>query len=127
MAQSNKSSYSFRLTKEDDQLREFLEQIPDKKRSEAIRFLLGFAYRTLMVEKERDHHIEALRQELVTLRKAVDARFRAIEDKVIELVSLIPKTAHVANTGPTEGDKEIPDEALQKSAQALLSSFGFKD
>lgn len=122
MEQKWKKRYSFRLKQGDQELYEWLEDIPDSKRSEAIRNLLLFACRTISNEKQQIHQAEHIVAELEAMRKMNEQHHQELLHR---LASVQADSAEKTNSaGKQHKSEQVTGKAMTDSATAMMSSFG---
>lgn len=109
--------YSFRLTEEDIEIKKFLDQVPNNKRSEMVRKMLRLAYTRMMEENKEKQDIQALQEEIEEMKETQKKQHDEIL-KRLENVYVDKKETD------TEESKEVTEEMMSDSANALLSSFG---
>ena len=65
--------YSFRLKEEDEEIYNLLAQVPDNKRSETIRQMLRFAYRTILDGQKVNQDNQRLLAEVRLLKENLES------------------------------------------------------
>lgn len=110
--------YSFRLTNGDEELNEFLTNMPNNKRSEVIRNLLRYAYRHLMKEQHELKQLHELKAEIEKLNSLVDEHYKQILKKLEDGVIM-------KGSSTVEENKEdvVSDDAVAETAMGILSAF----
>ena len=110
--------FSFRLQEEDKEIYNLLQQVPDNKRSETIRQMLRFAYRTMLDGKKTEQDIQALLAEIKSLKENQELKHQ-------ELLKKIENGVAIKNEKINESDdNKMNEQAIDDSASAMLSSFG---
>lgn len=124
MEQKWKKRYSFRLKQSDQELYEWLDDIPDSKRSETIRNLLLFAFRAILNERQQVQHTEHILAELEAIRKVNEQHQQELLDK---LASVEAGSGGKTNSAVIASKAEqVTEKAMTDSAAAMISSFGIK-
>ncbi|MFZ7947155.1 MULTISPECIES: hypothetical protein [Bacillaceae] len=113
--------YSFRLTDEDEDIGRMLENVPKSRRSEMIRNMLKYAYRTMNDERKEKKEFDELKKELLNFKELYRLQHE-------ELLKELRKGITVASSGSEISRKDqkgvVSEDAIRNSAQAFLSSFG---
>lgn len=110
--------YSFRLQEEDKEIYKLLQQVPDNKRSETIRQMLRFAFRTMSEGKKTEQGIQDLLGEIKSLKENQELQHQ-------ELLMKIGNAVGIKNEEVNESeDNKMNEQAIDDSASAMLSSFG---
>lgn len=110
--------FSFRLQEEDKEIYNLLLQVPDNKRSETIRQMLRFAFRTMLDGKKTEQDIQALLAEIKSLKENQELQHQ-------ELLMKIENGVAIKNEKINESDEnKMNEQAIDDSASAMLSSFG---
>ncbi|MFC3041619.1 hypothetical protein ACFOGI_15335 [Virgibacillus xinjiangensis] len=117
MATNWKKRYSFRLTDKDVAIHEFLEGLPDNKRSEAIRFLLRTAVKYLHVEQNQQGDFQQVMQELRKIQEQMDSDREIIRQLTVGSTQM-PEAA------TDREEEDMSNRAITDTANAFLSSFG---
>lgn len=110
--------YSFRLTNGDREIYDFLEQVPNNKRSEVIRKMLKIAYRTMNEGKNYDEKINKLYTELQIIK---DLQQKNHEEMMSKLKSGIS-----VGENKERNEDEISEKTISDSANEMLSAFGIE-
>lgn len=120
--------YTFRLTEEDQDIGVLLEQIPNNKRSEMIRKMLRYAYKSMLEEKEEKEYISLLMKEIEQIKMIQlenQKEQQEIKDMLLKGVSLgSGGLFNESNINDQDEQKNEVDEALRQSANAFLDTFG---
>ena len=115
--------YSFRLTDEDEDIGRMLENVPKSKRSEMIRNMLKYAYRTMNEERKGKKELDELKKELIDFRES----YRLQHEELLEELRRGIMVASSSSSVSAEDQKGVVSEdAIRNSAQAFLSSFGME-
>ena len=106
--------YTFRLQAHDEDLCDFLENLPTNKRSQVIRNMLRFAY---------DHSVEMQKQNELLLRiLGMVEELAEGQKRIMERLERI--AAPALNTITTESRKQTEtNQAMRESAMAFLNMF----
>ncbi|OZU89027.1 hypothetical protein CIL03_08395 [Virgibacillus indicus] len=107
-----KKRYSFRLTENDLELYNYLEQLPNNKRSETIRSLLKLAYKQIHDGDIQQFH-KSLLNELAT-----------IKEMQLNVLEKIEKGIVLDKRENGDREDEISERAVADTADAFLASFG---
>ena len=110
--------YSFRLQEEDKEIYHLLQHVPDNKRSETIRQMLRFAYRTMLDGKKTEQDIQALLAEIKSLKENQELQHQELLMKIGNGVAIRNEEINKSN------DDKMNEQAIDDSASAMLSSFG---
>lgn len=119
-----KKRYGFRLTEDDAEIAEFLEQVPASKRSEVIRQMLRYAYRQMKIEQQEQKQIKKILDEIRSLKESQERSYKALQERLNRLEGFHPAPTQDSEQGKGE---QVDDEAVKETAQAMLSSFGLQD
>ena len=111
--------YSFRLQEEDEEIYNLLSQVPDNKRSDTIRQMLRFAYRTMSGEQIVNEGNQLLLDEVKLLKENLEKQHQELLGKIDS--SLAMRKGEVSRT---DRESTITEQAIDDSASAMLSSFG---
>jgi len=111
--------YSFRLQEEDNEIYNLLSQVPDNKRSDTIRQMLRFAYRTMSGEQKVNEGNQLLLTEVKLLKENLEKQHQELLGRIDR--SLAMREGEVSRTG---SESTITKQAIDDSASAMLSSFG---
>ncbi|MFC2947570.1 hypothetical protein [Virgibacillus sediminis] len=117
MTMNWKKRYSFRLTDKDEAIYEFLEGLPDNKRSEAIRFLLRMAVKYLHVEQNQQGEFEQVMRELRKIQEQMESHQEIIHQWK-------EKSNHTSEVATDKEEEDMSDRAIADTANAFFSSFG---
>lgn len=110
--------FSFRLQEEDKKIYDLLLQVPENKRSETIRQMLRFSFRTMLDGKKTQQDIQALLAEIKSLKEKQELQHQ-------ELLMKIGNGVAIRNEVINESDdNKMNEQAIDDSASAMLSSFG---
>jgi len=110
-----KTRYSFRLSKEDKKLGEFLSKLPFKSESEAIRQMLLYAYKHINAEHKQMEQINQVKMDLDRFKKLYDKNHA----ELLEAIQNGDKNINKSNE-----NKGADDDLVQDTASAMLNSFG---
>ncbi|MFD2658492.1 hypothetical protein [Gracilibacillus thailandensis] len=115
-----KDVYSIRITKDDDDIRKYLEQFPEKKQNKALKSLLKYGADRLQEDYIYNQAIHELNQSVKKFQDKQEEKLEEIKD----LLSNI-KSSDVSNISK---DKEDDNASLnvdkaRKSMQEALSMF----
>ncbi|MEK5069583.1 hypothetical protein [Sporosarcina sp. FSL K6-1508] len=110
--------FSFRLQEEDEEIYNLLAKVPDNKRSETIRQMLRFAYRTILDGQKTHQDNQRLMAEIKSLKDSQEVQHQELLNKIGNGVAIRVEEVkeYVDNT--------ITEQAIDDSASAMLSSFG---
>ena len=111
--------YSFRLQEEDEKIYNLLSQVPDNRRSDTIRQMLRFAYRTMSGEQKVNEGNQLLLAEVKLLKENLEKRHQELLGRIDS--SLAMREGEVSST---DSESTITEQAIDDSASAMLSSFG---
>jgi len=111
--------YSFRLQEEDNEIYNLLSQVPDNKRSDTIRQMLRFAYRTMSGEQKVNEGNQLLLAEVKLLKENLEKQHQELLGRIDS--SLAMREGEVSRT---DSESTITEQAIDDSASAMLSSFG---
>ncbi|KRG16828.1 hypothetical protein ACA29_02805 [Lederbergia galactosidilytica] len=118
MSASWEKRFSFRLTDGDEELGRMLDNVPKNKRSEMIRNMLKFAYRTMTEEQRTKKELAELKQEIQGLRESYTLRH---EELLRELRKGIQTTSGSGSSHSKEVNQDsVSEDALRDSANAFL-------
>lgn len=112
--------YSFRLQEEDKEIYNLLQQVPDNKRSETIRQMLRFAYRTMSDGKKTHQDIQSLLAEIKSLKESQELQHQELLKKIEDGIAIRSEKVNEFV------DNKITKQAIDDSASAMLSSFGIE-
>jgi len=110
--------YSFRLQEEDKEIYKLLQQVPDNKRSETIRQMLRFAFRTMSEGKKTEQGIQDLLAEIKSLKENQELQHQELLVKIGNAVAIKDEEVNKPD------DNKMNEQAIDDSASAMLSSFG---
>ncbi|MBO0588232.1 hypothetical protein [Sporosarcina sp. E16_8] len=110
--------YSFRLQEEDKEIYKLLQQVPDNKRSETIRQMLRFAFRTMSEGKKTEQGIQDLLAEMKSLKENQELQYQELLVKIGNAVAIKNEEVNKPE------DNKMNEQAIDDSASAMLSSFG---
>lgn len=110
--------YSFRLQEEDKEIYKLLQQVPDNKRSETIRQMLRFAFRTMSEGKKTEQGIQDLLAEMKSLKENQELQYQELLVKIGNAVAIKNEEVNKPD------DNKMNEQAIDDSASAMLSSFG---
>lgn len=110
--------FSFRLQEEDKEIYNLFLQVPDNKRSETIRQMLRFAYRTMSDGKKTQQDIQGLVAEIRSLKENQELKHQELLKKIGNGVAIRNEEINKSN------DDKMNEQAIDDSASAMLSSFG---
>lgn len=110
--------YSFRLQEEDKEIYKLLQQVPDNKRSETIRQMLRFAFRTMSEGKKTEQGIQDLLAEIKSLKENQELQHQELLVKIGNAVAINNEEVNKPE------DNKMNEQAIDDSASAMLSSFG---
>lgn len=128
MSNNWEKRYSFRLTKEDDNLGKFLEKVPNS--SEAIRKMLNYAYRSMFIEQKEKEQVNELKvelkKEIEKNRELQHLQHQEVMKRLEEKLVVTSKDVTINEDLKEDKAKEekLSEQALDDSASAMLSSFG---
>ncbi|WP_067729904.1 hypothetical protein [Oceanobacillus damuensis] len=114
MGETWKRRYSFRLTEDDIEINDFMEQIPARKRSETIRKMLTIAYRHMQAEMAEQRDLQKVMAELTEMKE--------MQQQVMEMLER--GVSPTSNKFPQEQEGAVSKDAVFDTAQSFLSSFG---
>lgn len=115
--------YSFRLTDEDEDIGRMLENVPKSKRSEMIRNMIKYAYRTMNEERKEKKALDELKKEWIDFKES----YRLQHEELLEELRKGITVASGNNAVSREAQGGVVSEdAIRNSAQAFLSSFGME-
>lgn len=117
MASNNDKRYSFRFNHEDEDVVEYLEQLPKNKRSEMIRYLLRYAYRSITSNQKEQDDLQDMKREIITLRKQQ-------EQLVTKLDQGIRINHHIEQEDKRD-DEDINNTSFAKTAGNLFGGIEF--
>lgn len=124
MSASWEKRFSFRLTGGDEELGRMLDNVPKNMRSEMIRNMLKFAYRTMTEEQKTQKELAQLKQEIQSLRESYTLQH---EELLRELRKGIQITSNSGSSHSQEVNQDsVSEDALRDSANAFLTSFGME-
>ena len=110
--------YSFRWQEEDKEIYKLLQQVPDNKRSETIRQMLRFAFRTMSEGKKMEQGIQDLLAEMKSLKENQELQYQELLVKIGNAVAINNEEVNKPD------DNKMNEQAIDDSASAMLSSFG---
>lgn len=110
--------YSFRLQEEDKEIYKLLQQVPDNKRSETIRQMLRFAFRTMSEGKKTEQGIQDLLAEIKSLKENQELQHQELLVKIGNAVAINNEEVNKPD------DNKMNEQAIDDSASAMLSFFG---
>ncbi|RST57367.1 hypothetical protein D5F11_022935 [Siminovitchia terrae] len=116
-----KRRYSFRLTDDDEDLGQMLENVPDSKKSEMIRNMLKYAYRMMNEERKEKKELDELKKALLDFKESYQLQHEELLKELRKGIKVAPSQS------ATEGEERegvVSEDAIRNSAQAFLSSFG---
>lgn len=120
--------YSFRLTEDEQDIGVLLEQIPNNKRSEMIRRMLRYAYKSMLEEKEEKEHMSLLIKEIEQIKKFQienQKEQQEIKNMLLKGVSLgSDELFDESDVNGQDDQKNEVDEAMRQSANAFFDAFG---
>lgn len=120
--------YSFRLTEDEQDIGVLLEQIPNNKRSEMIRRMLRYAYKSMLEEKEEKEHMSLLIKEIEQIKKFQienQKEQQEIKNMLLKGVSLgSDELFDESDMNGKDDQKNEVDEAMRQSANAFFDAFG---
>lgn len=113
--------YSFRLTKTESEVGDYIETVPSNKRSEVIRQLLVMGYKAQFEEKENNPdgipYLQELVNEIQGLKNTQLMNHNQIMDQL--------KHGVLVNIEDQEEKEDtMSDEVLKEGAMAFMQSFG---
>jgi len=111
--------YSFRLQEEDEEIYNLLSKVPDNRRSDTIRQMLRFAYRTIFNEQKVNEGNQLLMAEVRLLKEKLEKQHQELLGRIDS--SLAMREGEVSRT---DSESTITERAIDDSASAMLSSFG---
>ena len=103
---------------EDKEVYNLLQLVPDNKRSETIRQMLRFAYRTMSDGKKTQQDIQGLVAEIKSLKEKQELQHQELLMKIGNGVAIGKDEINESD------DKKMKEQAIDDSASAMLSSFG---
>ncbi len=115
-----KNRYTFRLTEGDEELNEFLNKVPNNKRSEVIRTLLRYAYQNLMKEQKELKQLQELKLEIEKLGKVIEENHQQLLKKLESGVVMKSSSSDHEN----EEENKISDDSVQDTAMSIIQTFG---
>jgi hypothetical protein len=107
--------YTFRLQAQDEDLCDFLENLPTSKRSQVIRNMLRFAYDFSLETRKQNEHLQKLIgmvEELAEGQKSIMERIEHINTVTVDSATSVVNQKH-----------EKTNQAMRESAMAFLSMF----
>lgn len=111
--------YSFRLQEEDNEIYNLLSQVPDNKRSDTIRQMLRFAYRTMSGEQKVNEGNQLLLAEVKLLKENLEKQHQELLGRIDSRLAM-----REGEVSRTDSESMITEQAIDDSASAMLSSFG---
>lgn len=110
-----KKRYSFRLTKDDKEVYDFLESSQESN-SETIRKLLKFAI--LHINTEIKH-----RKENELLYEIIE-RLNGIESKQVDVYNMLKSGISVTKETSYDAKEDEVNDSIEKSMDSMLGAFG---
>lgn len=110
-----KKRYSFRLTKDDKEVYDFIESSQESN-SETIRKLLKFAI--LYIDTEMKH-----RKENELLYEIIE-RLNGIESKQVDVYNMLKSGVSVTKEISDDDKEDEVNDSIEKSMDSMLGAFG---
>src|SRR5699024_2054107 len=104
-----KKRYGFRLKESEMELAQFLDDVPNDKRSVVIRQMLMFDYRQMTIEKKEQKQFKLLNEKLEGMRTEHQEQIKRVMQAVREIQESI-KQGGVASVQPIKEDRESMDD-----------------
>lgn len=119
-----KDVYSIRITKRDEEIRNYLDQFPLSKQNTALKTLLKFGIEKLENNVEMDNMFQKIKQTIEVVNSAQDQKLDNILALITELqVNGITVEQSVEKIEDDEGEEVIDIHKTRKSMEEALSMF----
>lgn len=116
-----KEVYSIRITKHDDEIKEYLEQFPVTKQNKAIKTLLKFGIEQLETNIEMNRFYEELKKTIHAGNEASQRKLDEIKNLIIQLQSEAVRIEPTKEE--TEDDEIIRTDTHRQALKEALAGF----
>ncbi|OUM84893.1 MAG: hypothetical protein BAA01_03010 [Bacillus thermozeamaize] len=115
MASPWNKRYTFRLQAQDDDLCDFLENLPSNRRSQVIRNMLRFAYDYSMEMRKQNEHLQKLIGMVEELAEG--------QERIMDRIERINRGSVISDSPVGNGKQSNANQAMRESAMAFLNMF----
>lgn len=115
-----KDVYSIRITKNDDEIKDYLEQFPSSKQNKALKSLLKYGIEKLQEDYSSNQEFNRLQEMIKNIQEAQENKLEEIKKIISNL-----QVSSVKNVSePTDdNDSGIDYDKARKSMEEALSMF----
>lgn len=115
-----KDVYSIRITKKDEEIRDYLDQFPLSKQNSALKTLLKFGIEKLENNVEMDNTFKKINE---TIDKVNNVHEQRLEEIISLIAELKAKGITIKETESDEDEESIDLDKARKSMEEALSMF----